>query len=559
MLLGHPAFATDTPAPPASPMNRLVKQLTEKKAAEAATKKPARKEDLLKPEFQFKPGKDWLLLPDLAKNLTTNDAEREAIYTLLDQGALETRKALAAEDAANDIAVATVFFMTQLWGVVRQQEVAEADVDVLHAQLVAVLAGPDVGKMSDADKQRYWEFCIGFPIFVLGMKEIATEAEAQADLRKIASAGFESLIGVKPELVDLGAKGMVVRAGVEEAARQLQEEKKGGGSGESVSGINYEAPAGWTKEQADWATIYRATLRDVNNDGKVDANSDRQHSAAIFVMPPRAAPQGGGALFDAIWREQFGPAFELGDTVVHYRSRLKCGLVVHYMGRFFARKGGNQGAQTYGVLYLIDLGDRVQPLTATVVPGHTQYSMLSMDESAAMGSLSHPLWAVLQSIAPVSGKAPYPAGGFFAPADLQGDWSQSSSAFGGFYVNTMTGMGAGVATTSSGGSFRLGKDGTYDYSFAYASTNPQFGNSSGSTKHGGRYRLDGDIVLVEPSKPINYQFTCCAVGIGTRQTAAGQKRILVTVSANRDGVFNAPPLIPNWDSYSGTLSWYVEK
>ncbi len=93
--------------------------------------------------------------------------------------------------------------------------------------------------------------------------------------------------------------------------------------------------------------------------------------------------------------------FELGDTVVHYRSRVKSGLVVHYMGRFFARKDGNRdGAQTYGVLYLVDLGDRVQPVTATMVPGHTQYSMLNMDESAALKALNPPLWAMLQSIAP---------------------------------------------------------------------------------------------------------------------------------------------------------------
>ncbi len=164
--------------------------------------------------------------------------------------------------------------------------------------------------MTDADKQRYWEFCVGFTIFAMGMKEIATEPSAQADLRKIAAAGFESQIGVNPELVDLGSQGMVVRAGVEEAARQLKEEQKAGGGGTgSVSAITYEAPAGWKREKADWATIYRATLRDLNDQGQPEPYSDRQHSAAIFVLSPRPAPQGGGALFDAIWREQFGSNF----------------------------------------------------------------------------------------------------------------------------------------------------------------------------------------------------------------------------------------------------------
>ena len=111
----------------------------------------------------------------------------------------------------------------------------------------------------------------------------------------------------------------------------------------------------------------------------------------------------------------------------------------------------------------------------------------------------------------------------------------------------------------AGGSFRLGADGTYDYSFAYASSHPQFGQTGGSTKHGGRYRLDGDVVLIEPTPPINYKFTCCAVGLGTRQTREGLKRVLVTVSATSDGGFRAPPLVPNWDSYDGTMTWFVEQ
>ena len=122
-----------------------------------------------------------------------------------------------------------------------------------------------------------------------------------------------------------------------------------------------------------------------------------------------------------------------------------------------------------------------------------------------------------------------------------------------------TGASAGVGTHSSGGSFRLGADSTYDYSIAFATTNPQFGNSSGSENHSGRYRLDGDTVLIEPSKPSPYKFTRCAVGIGTRQTPQGVKRILVVVSATNDGVFRAPQLMPNWDHYEGSMTWYVEK
>jgi hypothetical protein len=573
-------FASETPPPPASALSGLVKKLTEKRAAQSGAKPT--KEQLLRPEFSFRAAPNWLLLPDLARQLTSNDTEREAIFNLMDTGAREARKLLAAEaeGADRDVAAATSLFASQLWAIVRQVEPSEEAGDALHAQIVSVLAGPEIAQVSDADKQKYWEFCLGFQVFVIGMKEVATDPSAQEDLRKIAVAGFESVIGVNPHLVDLGPQGMVMRAGIEEAARKVREEEAAAANpppvtvvrapanhapaapagGPGVSSITYTPPAGWSRETANWATIYRTTLFDVNNDGTRDAYGQGRHPASIFVLPPRAMTGSAHATFDEVWRQQF-EAFDLGDTVVHYRARIKSGLVVHYMGRFFTRKVRTEGAlKPYAVLYLIDLGGgRVQPVTALVEPVDPGVGMNSFKESAAFNALWRPLLEMLESIQPAGGRAPYPAGGFFAASDLQGNWGTTSSAYGGTFVNTMTGMSAGVAVSSASGSFRLGADGTYDYAFAYASSHPQFGNSGGSEKHSGRYRLDGDIVLIEPSKPIGYTFTCCAVGIGTRQTPQGPKRILVTVSANSAGAYLSPQLMANWDYYPGVMTWYVEK
>ena len=559
--------ASDTPPPPTSPLSSLVKKLTEQRVAQSADLPT--KDQLLRPEFRFNAAPNWLLLPDLARQLTTNDAEREAIFNLLEVGASEARKLLAAEGegAERDVAVATSLFVTQLWSVARQEEPTEAAADALHAQIVGVLAGPEVARMNDADKQAYWEFCLGFPTFVIGMKEVATDPASQEGLRTIAAAVFESLIGINPHLVDLGPQGMMPRAGVEEAARQVAADEaaaagkpsleKTGGPG--VSGITYTPPSGWTRENANWATIFRATLQDVTSDGSPDPTGQGRHAASIFVLPPRAITKDAHTTFDATWRQQF-EAFELGDTIVHYRARIPSGLVVHYMGRFFERKVRNEGAlRNYAVLYLIDLGNgRVQPIAAVVEPVDPGLGMSSFKESAAFSALWRPLLGLIESIQPAEGRAPYPAGGLFVAADLLGDWTTSTRQGGAFYTNTLTGMSAGMATHSSGGAFRLGTDGTYDYSIAFLTTNPQFGNTSGSEKHSGRYRLDGDIVHVEPSTPLSYKFTRCAVGIGTRQTSDGLKRILVVVS-DQNGVFRAPQLMPNWDYYDGVMTWYVEK
>ena len=442
--------------------------------------------------------------------------------------------------------------------------------DALHAQIVSVLAGTEVARMSDADKQKYWEFCLGFPTFVIGMKEVATEPSSQEDLRKVAAAGFESLIGVNPNLVDLGPQGMVVRAGLEDAVRRVKEDEAAAAnpappaSGPGVSGITYTPPPGWERENASRATVFRATLVDVDDNGAPHRgrSNSGSHHASIFVMPPRAMTKDAQTTFDALWREQFD-TFELSDTVVHYRGRVKSGLVVHYMGRFFERKARTGNSHmVYGVLYLVDLGGgKIQPITAIVEPS-TPSNGVGTDgykESFAYGALSWPIFALLDSIQPAGGRAPYPAGGYFAASDLQGNWGKSSSGVGGSYVNTSTGASAGIATNASGGSFRLGADGTYDYSFAFSSTNPRFGDRAGSAKHNGRYRLDGDVVLRQPSQPVKSLVTLCAVGIGTRQTREGVRRILVTVPAGIDGVFRGPSIFPNWDSYAGAMSWYVEE
>jgi hypothetical protein len=281
------------------------------------------------------------------------------------------------------------------------------------------------------------------------------------------------------------------------------------------------------------------------------------------VLSVRPAPNGSTALFDEVWRQQFAP-FELGDTFVHYRSRLMSKLVVLYMGRFFQRPNtpkqmGNP--RTYGALWLVDLGNnRFQPVLALVEPRDNSIGMDEFKESGALRALSFPLAAFLDSVQPKAGGAPpYPNGGYFAPSDFVGNWTESSSAFGGNYYNGMTGTFVGAATTSSGGHLFMRADGTYEYAFAYSTTNPRFGNSAGSEKHAGRYWLDGDIVLTEASQPVAVPLKRCAVGIGTRQTTAGLKRILVLVGADSAGTFRAPPLIPNWESYAGVMDWYVEE
>jgi len=330
----------------------------------------------------------------------------------------------------------------------------------------------------------------------------------------------------------------------------------------TVAGVAYAPPAGWSREEANWATIFRATLGDLDHQGRPDVNSDRKHQAAIFVLPPRAAPTGPAALFEPTWRQEFG-SFELGDAVVHYRSRLKSGLVIYFMGRFFNRPNqDNRENQTYAVMYLIDLGDRVQPVTATLVPGKSMFSMISMNENEGLRALSAPLGAFLDSIQPAGGAAaPYPAGGLFAPAEIRGNWEVSRSAFGGMYVYAATGASAGAAVAASSNSLDLRDDGSFIYKFAGYFQNPVVGAGGqvSTDNNDGRYTLEGDIVRFTPRLPRSYRYDRCAVGVGTVRTPQGTRRILALVGANLSGVFRGPPLIPVGSNYDGAMDWFVEE
>ncbi len=566
---------------PDSPLKTRMAQLAPKRPAPAPGTAPrsVAKADLLRPELNFQPRRRWLLLPELARQLGTDDEQRNALRELLQDGAAGTREALAAEGADKDVGAAAALFVVELWQFARNIELPEEHTNALHAQIVAILAVPEVAKMNDADKQRFWEFTVGIPIFFRGMAEVVQEDAPRARLREAASRMFEALLGVSPADVEIGANGLTLRAARPPAARPVAKDKSvpvpvpapvGRGqhgsaslphTGPAIPGVTYTPPAGWSREEANGNTLFRTTLVDVDRQGRPETNNAGSHQATIGVLPVLSARHGPTALFDQTWRDQFG-GFELGDTFVHYRARLPSQLVVLYMGRFFARPNAPQvegNPKTYGALYLVDLGgDRLQPLVAVVEPRSTSIGMDTFKEGAALQALSFPLWSFLESVRPARGAPPYPAGGFFAAEDLRGRWTTSGGAFGGTYYNTVTGGFAGAAVLSSGGRFFLGDDGVYEYAFSYASSHPQFGKSGGSTNHGGRYRLNGDIVLVEPSKPIPYNFTCCAVGIGVRQTAQGPRRVLTTVTAQADGGFRAPPLVPNWDQYEGTMTWYTE-
>ena len=439
---------------------------------------------LLRPELAFQPKRRWVFFPEMAKELATEELSVEVVLQVLDEGGKAMRQALAAEQADKDLGAVSALFVVQLWQCATGKELSEAQSDAVHAQVVQALANKDVAAMRDADKQRCWELCVGYTTWFAAMLEVATEEPQQTKLREAAAKVFAALVGAKPADLAPTTRGFAGRtlpgkpsepagkpAGKPSEPANVPLAPPAGTAGASplpatgpaIDGVTWTAPDGWGVEKNGGTTIYRSTLRDVERDGTPEANTESAHQAAIGFLPVQTATAGPSALFERLWREQFA-AFEPGETFVHYRGRLPSQLVVLYMGRFHRRPNtpntmGNP--DTYGALWLVDLGkNRFQPIVAVVEPRDPGLGMDTFKESAALQALGFPLGKVLDSVQPKGGKPPYPAGGYFASSDLLGDWEESSSAFGGSYYSTVTGGFAGVAVSSSSGSFALHHDGS---------------------------------------------------------------------------------------------------
>jgi hypothetical protein len=317
------------------------------------------------------------------------------------------------------------------------------------------------------------------------------------------------------------------------------------------AGVSFAAPQGWTRQIVDGAELFQASLSTPINYG--------QHAASLLILPPRPAPQGVAAAWETAWRELLRD-FQLGDSVARYATRLSSGLVLHYFGRFMNRADGSLQFTPYAALYLVELGERVQPIVVTLIPNQDQkYVYPSAVSDDAYDAAFPALNAFVQSLQPPAGFKPR-EGAIFSRADLEGRWGLSDGVFGGFYVHADTGASAGAAYVTSGGSLALNRDNTYAYSFAFASNQPGFGSQVGQSRHSGRFSLRGDVIVLDPGQEVkNVHLEWCAVGAGSVQTPQGPRRLLMLVAPNDAKRFLAPSTLPKGSAYGGIMSWYVEE
>jgi hypothetical protein len=239
----------------------------------------------------------------------------------------------------------------------------------------------------------------------------------------------------------------------------------------------------------------------------------------------------------------------------YYRGRLPGGITSYYMGRTFDIP--NQTQRQYAVLYVLDLGDRTQTLTASTVGGWDGSNFPGATDHSAYWALSQTLYPLLDSI---RGSGRQASGPLFSAAEVAGTWRMADFNSGSDFYSRQTGNFVGTQFAAAGSRLALNRDGSYQYEFAVQGANPASGLGVGMTgeRHEGRWSLADDLITMQPRQSIRHDPRRRVVGGGVRDTPQGPRRLLIVVAA-RDGQFERVDWVPQWDRYEGgPMNWYVE-
>lgn len=330
----------------------------------------------------------------------------------------------------------------------------------------------------------------------------------------------------------------------------------------SPGGVTYTPPAGWGRREIAEGVVFEAMLRPEPN---------ALHRARIAIAHPQPAPRGAAAAFDAEWRRLLQTLAAQGSPMdlrwvadkPYYRGRLPGGITVYYMGRMFDMP--NQTQRLYAVVYVLDLGDRTQTISANTVGGSEVRDGWGISNPpAATDHSAH--WALAQALHPLldsiraSGRPA--AGPLFSLAEVAGNWRMADFNSGSDFYNRQTGNFVGTQFSAASSQLALNRDGSYRYTFWLQGANPVagMGTNTASEQHDGRWSFADDVVTWQPRQRLSYDPRRKVVGGGVRDTPQGPRRLLIVV-APVERQFKPIDWVPLWDRYDGggAMNWYVEE
>lgn len=401
-------------------------------------------------------------------------AFKQALEQVLEGHEQQAKAGGYADDAAGALAFAVAVLQVTLTG----QELPDEVFPALLGQLRAALDQPGVQAATDEQKQTYYEACLYYGGTILTLSGAGAEAE---QVKTLASAWLEELLGAPAARVSLGAKGLSI-SGPAKAPPAGTPSKPTAGAKGLAEGFAHSLPAGWT-EEGGWCIGRQRENR---------GYSEEITSALVRFLPAIPAQGNMGDALRATWKASAPP--ELVDKVSGMVYRRYLGEEL--FAQFVIGQGREKGrlADTLCTLYLIDCGATWQPvLVAQTYEEPNNQIGASVTQA---GHLSFPRSAELAEAFLAGLRCPAGKGRgrpIVDPAALAGEYQFGSSSSL-QWVNVHTGS-TSMTIVSYGGDLHLKPDGTFDYSFQSASG--EVGRTQfASKKDHGTWKLEGDLLIL---------------------------------------------------------------
>jgi hypothetical protein len=319
-------------------------------------------------------------------------------------------------------------------------------------------------------------------------------------------------------------------------------------------GISFVPLEGWQVMEVQEGHLMESLLR---------PEPSVTHLVRIAVMKADTGGQGIGAAFGANWPRMLEVLRQGGATIpgsdgmiAHYWSHLPCGLPVYWMGRFFYNP--DPRLSVHAVLYTIGLPGGTQTVLATATP-------LGGSPSLAMNLATSARLTLLESVerffSSVQGPGHAAPEALLSSADVVGTWEEAVATPGMRAWSSVFGAFAGHVGTGHREHYGFDEAGVYEHRFTVQNLpSGSLMPSHITQEHEGRWRLEGDIIHLEPSRLLNRDTRVAVVGGGWREAARGRRRLLL-LSAASDGQLRRPDLVPDGaqlDVAGTAAKWYEE-
>jgi hypothetical protein len=163
---------------------------------------------------KFRMAASYLCLPDLVKSLTDNQEYQKALLEVFIQGIQGYEKEAAPDGFDHDVAGAMTFFIAAAYYVYRDGEEPNGDGTTFIGRAIQeALDTPEFRQVTDADKQKFYEFMIGMGTYlIVAYKQAATaeDIKTAGQLKSSAADVLKAYLKLDPMTVRITAKGLEV-------------------------------------------------------------------------------------------------------------------------------------------------------------------------------------------------------------------------------------------------------------------------------------------------------------------------------------------------------------